>query len=78
MASARNRHMRSALLLGLAAGMRTFSAPAALALRGGPLNGPRRVLLLAAVCEDGLAISLATLGAARSSRRTSGASQLTS
>jgi uncharacterized membrane protein len=42
---------RSAVLLGLAVGLRTFSAPAALALRERPLNGPRRVLLVAACVE---------------------------
>jgi uncharacterized membrane protein len=39
------------VLLGLAAGMRTFSAPAALALRGGPLTGPRRAVLVTAAGE---------------------------
>jgi uncharacterized membrane protein len=48
-ASARQR--RSAILLGLAAGLRTFSAPAALALRERPLNGPRRAVLAAACGE---------------------------
>jgi uncharacterized membrane protein len=38
----------AAVLLGLAAGLRTFSAPAALALRRRPLDRPRRLLLLAA------------------------------
>jgi uncharacterized membrane protein len=42
---------RSAVLLGLAVGLRTFSAPAALALRAGPLNAPRRVVLVAACGE---------------------------
>jgi uncharacterized membrane protein len=42
---------RAAVLLGLAAGLRTFSAPSALALRHRPLNAARRALLLAAVGE---------------------------
>jgi uncharacterized membrane protein len=42
---------RSAVLLGLAVGMRTFSAPAALTLRKRPLNAPRRVVLVAACGE---------------------------
>jgi uncharacterized membrane protein len=41
----------AALLLGLAAGLRTFSAPAALALRARRLNAPRRAVLLAAAIE---------------------------
>jgi uncharacterized membrane protein len=45
------RHEQSALLLGLAAGMRTFSAPAAFALRGRPLNGPRIAVVVASVGE---------------------------
>jgi uncharacterized membrane protein len=43
--------IRSAALLGFAAGLRTFSAPAALVLRERPLNGPRRVVLAAAAGE---------------------------
>jgi uncharacterized membrane protein len=46
-----SRRRDAALLLGLAAGLRTFSAPAALALRARPLDLPRRLLLLAAVGE---------------------------
>jgi uncharacterized membrane protein len=49
--TAASRRTQAALLLGLAAGLRTFSAPAALALRARPLNSPRRLLLLAAVGE---------------------------
>lgn len=41
----------AALLLGLAVGLRTFSAPAALALRGGPLSVPEGVVLAAAAGE---------------------------
>jgi len=48
---ASNRQLRSAALLGLACGLRTFSAPAALALRSRPLNAPRRAVLLAALGE---------------------------
>jgi uncharacterized membrane protein len=48
---ASNRQLRSATLLGLATGLRTFSAPAALALRKRPLNAPRRTVLLAALGE---------------------------
>jgi uncharacterized membrane protein len=44
-------HLRSAALLGLAAGLRTFSAPAALALRRRPLTKPARAVLAAAVGE---------------------------
>jgi uncharacterized membrane protein len=44
-------HLRSAALLGLAAGLRTFSAPAALALRRRELNAPRRIVLVAAAGE---------------------------
>lgn len=47
--SARDR--QSAILLGLAAGLRTFSAPAALVLRDRPLNSARRAVLLAACGE---------------------------
>jgi uncharacterized membrane protein len=46
-----SRERDAALLLGLAAGLRTFSAPAALALRGGSLNAPRRLVLVAAAGE---------------------------
>jgi hypothetical protein len=49
--SASNQQLRSAALLGLSCGLRTFSAPASLALRKRPLNGPRRVVLLAAIVE---------------------------
>lgn len=51
MPSASNRQLRSAALLGLACGLRTFSAPAALALCERPLNAPRRAVLLAALGE---------------------------
>lgn len=51
MPRASNRQLRSATLLGLACGLRTFSAPAVLALRKRPLNAPRRALLLAALGE---------------------------
>lgn len=51
MSSASNRQLRSATLLGLACGLRTFSAPAALALRKRPLSVPRRAVLLAALGE---------------------------
>jgi uncharacterized membrane protein len=44
-------HVRSAALLGFAAGLRTFSAPAALALRRRPLTKPALVVLAAAVGE---------------------------
>lgn len=43
--------IRSAALLGFAAGLRAFSAPAALVLRERPLNGARRAVLAAAVGE---------------------------
>jgi uncharacterized membrane protein len=46
-----SRRRDAALLLGLAVGLRTFSAPAALALRTRPLDAPRRLLLLAAAGE---------------------------
>jgi uncharacterized membrane protein len=49
--SASNRQLRSAALLGVACGLRTFSAPAVLALRKRPLNAPRRLLLVAALGE---------------------------
>jgi uncharacterized membrane protein len=45
------RQPDAALLLGLAAGLRTFSAPAALALRERPLSVPRQILLVAAAGE---------------------------
>jgi len=41
----------AAILLGLATGLRTFSAPAALALRKRPLGPAQRLLLAAAVGE---------------------------
>jgi uncharacterized membrane protein len=46
-----SKQSEAAVLLGLAAGLRAFSAPSALALRHRPLNGPRRALLLAAAGE---------------------------
>jgi uncharacterized membrane protein len=46
-----SRHTDAALLLGLAAGLRTFSAPAALALGDRPLDAPRRLVLLVAAGE---------------------------
>jgi uncharacterized membrane protein len=46
-----SKQSEAAVLLGLAVGLRAFSAPAALALRHRPLNGARRVLLVAAVGE---------------------------
>jgi uncharacterized membrane protein len=49
--SASNRQLRSATLLGVACGLRTFSAPAVLALRKRPLNAPRRLVLVAALGE---------------------------
>jgi uncharacterized membrane protein len=49
--AATSRHRKAALLLGLAAGLRTFSAPAALALRARHLDAPRRLVLLAAAGE---------------------------
>jgi uncharacterized membrane protein len=49
--TATSRQREAALLLGLAAGLRTFSAPAALALRARRLDAPRRVVLLAAASE---------------------------
>jgi uncharacterized membrane protein len=49
--TAASRRRDAALLLGLATGLRTFSAPAALALRTRPLNPPQRLLLLAAAGE---------------------------
>ncbi len=48
MRTAASRRRDAALLLGLAVGLRTFSGPAALALRTRPLDAPRRLLLLAA------------------------------
>jgi uncharacterized membrane protein len=44
-------HLRSAALLGFAAGLRAFSAPAALALRHRPLSKPARAVLVAAAGE---------------------------
>jgi uncharacterized membrane protein len=46
-----SRQREAAVLLGLAVGLRTFSAPSALALRQRPLNGARRALLVAALGE---------------------------
>jgi uncharacterized membrane protein len=43
--------IRSAALLGLASGLRAFSAPAALVLRRRPLTGPARAVLAAAAGE---------------------------
>jgi uncharacterized membrane protein len=43
--------LRSAALLGFAAGLRAFSAPAALALRHRPLTKPGRAVLAAAAGE---------------------------
>ena len=51
MAISARPQIRSAALLGFAAGLRTFSAPAALVLRERPLNGPRRAVLAVAVGE---------------------------
>jgi uncharacterized membrane protein len=45
------RDLQSALLLGLATGLRTFSAPAAMALRDRPLDAARAAVLLAAAGE---------------------------
>jgi uncharacterized membrane protein len=45
------RRITPAVLLGLAVGLRTFSAPAALALGKRPLNAPRLAVLIAAVGE---------------------------
>jgi uncharacterized membrane protein len=49
--SASDRQLRSATLLGVACGLRTFSAPAVLALRERPLSAPRRLVLVAALGE---------------------------
>jgi uncharacterized membrane protein len=49
--TASSRPSDAAILLGLAAGLRTFSAPAALALRKRPLGAAGRLLLLAAAVE---------------------------
>jgi uncharacterized membrane protein len=49
--SASNRQLRSATLLGVACGLRTFSGPAVLALGKRPLNAPRRLVLVAALGE---------------------------
>jgi uncharacterized membrane protein len=46
-----SRQRKAALLLGLAVGLRSFSAPAALALRARRLNVARRVVLFAAAGE---------------------------
>ncbi|HTA35700.1 MAG TPA: hypothetical protein VK761_03205 [Solirubrobacteraceae bacterium] len=51
MAASPSKHSEAAVLLGLAVGLRAFSAPGALALRHRPLNWPRRALLLAALGE---------------------------
>ncbi len=51
MSASGSRQPDAALLLGLAAGLRTFSAPAALALRTRPLSAPRRAVLAAAAGE---------------------------
>ncbi len=51
MSALASRHRNAALLLGFATGLRTFSAPAALALRARRLNAPRRAVLLAAAGE---------------------------
>ena len=51
MSASGSRQTDAALLLGLAAGLRTFSAPAALALRTRPLNAPRRLVLVVAAGE---------------------------
>lgn len=51
MRAAASRQTDAALLLGLAVGLRTFSAPAALAARTRPLQSPQRLLLLAAAGE---------------------------
>jgi hypothetical protein len=48
MADSPSRQTEAAVLLGLATGLRSFSAASALALRRRPLNAPRRLLLLAA------------------------------
>jgi uncharacterized membrane protein len=49
--TAASRQTDAAVLLGMAVGLRTFSAPAALALATRSLNQPRRLLLLAAAGE---------------------------
>ncbi|HEX4483495.1 MAG TPA: hypothetical protein VH081_06875 [Solirubrobacteraceae bacterium] len=51
MVASQSGQMHAAVLLGLATGLRAFSAPSALALRRRPLNAPRRALLLAAAGE---------------------------
>ncbi len=51
MATTASRQRAAALLLGLAAGLRTFSAPAALALRAPTLGAPQRIVLLGAAGE---------------------------
>jgi hypothetical protein len=64
-AATHNRRIGAAALLGLATGLRTFSAALIGAVTGnrarGAVAGP-----LAAVVEDGLAIGLASIGARRS------------
>jgi uncharacterized membrane protein len=49
--TALSRQRKAAVLLGLAVGLRTFSAPAALALRARRLNAARRIVLFAAAGE---------------------------
>lgn len=51
MAVSARPQLRSAALLGFAAGLRTFSAPAALALHRRPLTKPARAVLAAAAGE---------------------------
>lgn len=51
MAPAQAHRRDAAILLGLAAGLRTFSAPAALALSRRAPGGPRSALLAAAAAE---------------------------
>ena len=51
MAAATRRQLDAALLLGLSTGLRTFTAPAVLALRERPLSGRRSLVLLAAAGE---------------------------
>jgi uncharacterized membrane protein len=51
MAASASEQREAAVLLGLAVGLRAFSAPSALALRNRPLNAARRALLAAAVGE---------------------------
>lgn len=49
--AASSKQSDAAVLLGLAVGLRAFSAPSALALRHRPLNVARRALLVAAAGE---------------------------